>query len=165
MLGFVSLLLPAQGVSSKGKTAQCPCVFAAFVCRRTCKRGRLGEEGRGRQTDSWSLSKLIREGIGTGVKYWATCNERSRVRDILGSGPHQTVVLGQSGIDFHSFGDEGGWGWRWGWTREGEGGRETERGSTAESKGLASCQLDSLTPFGGEQTNRGISWADSVGLS
>lgn len=43
--------------------------------------------------------------------------------------------------------------------------RETERGNTAESKGLASCQLDSLTPFGGEQTNRGISWADSVDLS
>lgn len=43
--------------------------------------------------------------------------------------------------------------------------RETERRSTAESKGLVSCQLDSLTPFGGEQTNRGISWADSVDLS
>lgn len=43
--------------------------------------------------------------------------------------------------------------------------REMERGNTAESKGLASCQLDSLTPFGGEQTNRGISWADSVDLS
>lgn len=43
--------------------------------------------------------------------------------------------------------------------------RETGRGSSAESKGLASCQLDSLTPFGGEQTNRGISWADSVDLS
>lgn len=43
--------------------------------------------------------------------------------------------------------------------------RETERGSGAECKGLVSCQLDSLTPFGGEQTNRGISWADSVDLS
>lgn len=56
----------------------------------------------------------------------------------------------------------------------GEGGREVEledkreqrdgerqRGSS-ESRGLASCQLDSLTPFGGEQTNRGISRADSV---
>lgn len=86
------------------------------------------------------------------------------MRDILGSGPHQTVVLGQSGIDFHSFGDEGGWG------GGGAGlGREREKkkrdGKTAESKGLASCQLDSLTPFGGEQTNRGISWADSVDLS
>lgn len=87
------------------------------------------------------------------------------MRDILRSGAHQTVVLGQSGIDFHSFGDEGGWrfgggrggkrSWR---TRES---RETERGN-AESRGLASCQLDSLTPFGGEQTNRGISRADSV---
>lgn len=43
--------------------------------------------------------------------------------------------------------------------------RETGRGSRAESKGLMSCQLDSSTPFGGEQTNRGISWADSVYLS
>lgn len=43
--------------------------------------------------------------------------------------------------------------------------REAWRGSRAESKGLASCQLDSLTPFGVEQTNRGISWADSVDLS
>lgn len=43
--------------------------------------------------------------------------------------------------------------------------KEMERGNTAESKGLASCQLDSLTPFGGEQTNRGISWAESVDLS
>lgn len=42
--------------------------------------------------------------------------------------------------------------------------RESERGSRAESKGLMSCQLDSLTPFGVEQTNRGISWADSVDL-
>lgn len=71
--------------------------------------------------------------------------------DIQGSGPHQTVVLRQSGIDFHSFGDEGRW----------EGGR----GSRTESKGLVSCQLDSLTPFGVEQTNRGISWVDSVDLS
>jgi len=63
------------------------------------------------------------------------------------------VVLRQSGIDFHSFGDEGG----------------EKRGSHGEavgqSKGLVSCQLDSLTPFGVEQTNRGISWADSVDLS
>lgn len=44
------------------------------------------------------------------VKYLATCNERSRVGDIQGSGPHQTVILRQSGIDFHSFGDKGGQG-------------------------------------------------------
>lgn len=59
---------------------------------------------------------------------------------------------------------DGGGGWV-GLGREGGKKRETERGNTAESKGLASCQLDSLTPFGGEQTNRGISWADSVDLS
>lgn len=29
-----------------------------------------------------SLSKLIRQGIRMEVKYWATCNERSRVGDI-----------------------------------------------------------------------------------
>lgn len=75
------------------------------------------------------------------------------------------MVLGQSGIDFHSFGEEGG---RVGGShgeREREGVRQRERSSRAESKGLMSCQLDSLTPFGGEQTNRGISWADSVDLS
>ena len=46
-------------------------------------------------------------------------------------------------------------------------GERTRRGEAVvlESKGLVSCQLDSLTPFGGEQTNRGISWADSVDLS
>lgn len=71
------------------------------------------------------------------------------------------MVLRQSGIDFHSFGDEGGQGGGSHGEREGE----TGRGSSAESKGLVSCQLDSLTPFGGEQTNRGISWADSVDLS
>lgn len=62
--------------------------------------------------------------------------------------------------------DRGGGG-GWGRTREGEGEKKErqKRGNTAESKGLASCQLDSLTPFGGEQTNRGISWADSVDLS
>lgn len=38
---------------------------------------------------------------------------------------------------------------------------ERQRGSS-ESRGLVSCQLDSLTPFGGEQTNRGISQADTV---
>lgn len=36
--------------------------------------------------------------------------------DTEGSGQHQTVVLRQSGIDFHLFGDEGGW-----WEREGGG--------------------------------------------
>lgn len=88
--------------------------------------------------------------------------------DTEGSGQHQTVVLRQSGIDFHLFGDEGGW-----WEREGGGGshvakKERERGKESktdaqqESKGLLSCQLDSLTPFGGEQTNQGISWTDNV---
>lgn len=43
--------------------------------------------------------------------------------------------------------------------------RETGIGSRAKSKGLMSCQLDSSTPFGEEQTNRGISWANSVYLS
>lgn len=71
--------------------------------------------------------------------------------------------LRQSGIDFHSFGDEGGRGE--GAMKRGERERGTGRGCSAESKGLVSCQLDSLTPFGGEQTNRGISWADSVDLS
>jgi len=52
------------------------------------------------------------------VKYWATCNESSRVGDMEGSGPHHTVVLRQAGIDFHSFGDEGG---------QGEGATEGER--------------------------------------
>lgn len=68
------------------------------------------------------------------VKYWATCNERSRVGDILGSGPHQTVVLGQSGIDFHLFGDEGGLGgWEvWGHV-ETERGRERERDAALQS--------------------------------
>ena len=30
--------------------------------------------------------------------------------DSQGSDPHQTVIPGQSGIDFHLFGDEGGQG-------------------------------------------------------
>lgn len=92
------------------------------------------------------------------------------MRDILRSGAHQTVVLGQSGIDFHSFGDEGGWRfWGEGRELELEDKREQRDGQrqrgSSESWGLASCQLDSLTPFGGEQTNRGISQADSVDLS
>lgn len=49
--------------------------------------------------------------------------------------------------------------------REGGSLGERERERRGESKGLESCQLDSLTPFGVEQTNRGISWADSVDLS
>lgn len=74
------------------------------LCVSACVR----ERERERERETQSLSKLIRRGIRIEVKYWATCNERSRVGDIQGSGPHQTVVLGQSGIDFHSFEDKGG---------------------------------------------------------
>lgn len=97
VLGFV-FLLSSPGCLFKGQEStmsMCVCGACAFGA---CVRGR----------ETPSLSKLIRRGIRMEVKYWATCNERSRVGDILGSGPHQTVVLGQSGIDFHSFGDEGG---------------------------------------------------------
>lgn len=41
-------------------------------------------------------------------------------------------------------------------------GRRREQRGSSETRGLVNCQLDSLTPFRGEQTNRGISQADSV---
>lgn len=90
--------------------------------------------------------------------------KKAPVWDILKQGAHQTEVLGRSGIDFHSFGNEGGWrfGGRAGkWSWKARQSRETGE-ATRQSWGLASCQLDSLTPFRGEQTNRGISQADSV---
>lgn len=103
------------------------------LCVAACVRERAGE----RERATRSLSKLIRQGIRMEVKYWATCNERSRVGDILGSGPHQTVVLGQSGIDFHLFGDEGGWGGVRGLgacrDRERESKRERERDAALQS--------------------------------
>lgn len=95
-----------------------------------------------RRMDFCSLSKPIRGRVqdvlelNSGLRVM----KEARVRDILRSGAHQTVVLGQSGIDFHSFGDEGGWrfwgrGKKWGLkTRES---RETKRGNAAvRSRGV-----------------------------
>lgn len=56
--------------------------FVVFVCECNCKsRTERYREG-GRERETLSLSKLIRQGIRMEVKYWATCNERSRVGDI-----------------------------------------------------------------------------------
>lgn len=139
----------------KGREGTMSACVPQCLCFCTCVTERLRE----------SLSKLIRWGIRIEVKYWATCNERSReggghlgVRPTPNSGP-QAIWYWFSLV----------WGWRW--TGVGSQGkrqwgldREKEREKEG-TKGLLSCQLDSLTPFGGEQTNRGISWADSVDLS
>lgn len=153
MWRFVVWLLPVDIIPSKDKKAQCLCV-SQCLCSCTCVMERLRE----------TLSKLIRWGIRMEVKYWATCNERRREGRGASRGQAHTKQWssGNLVLIFTRLGMkvDGGRELR----RETVSPREGERGRES-TKGLVSCQLDSLTPFGGEQTNGGISWADSVDLS
>ena len=83
-VGICLLITPSPEYPFKGQESKMPIVFVLFVCEHMCNREgetetKIEKEGGGATR---SLSKLIRRGIRMEVKYWATCNERSRVGDI-----------------------------------------------------------------------------------